>query len=159
MKVSECMRKRVITLPANATIKDAVDTLARHNISGAPVVDEKGNLVGIISETDIFEKLRTEFRELRLVFPNLPLISVSFVEIPKEKKAREIYEELVNTKVSEIMTKDVVTASPDDDVGQVIQLMVKHKVNRIPIITDHKIKGIITRGDILKALSKGKDER
>ncbi|MEM3444460.1 MAG: CBS domain-containing protein [Thermoplasmata archaeon] len=158
MKVYECMRKRVITIPDTATIKDAVDILAKHNISGAPVVDADGNLVGIISETDIFEKLRTEFRELRLVFPNLPLISVSFVEIPKEKKAREIYEELVNTRVSEIMTRDVVTAAPEDDVGHVVQLMVKHKVNRIPIVTDHKIKGIITRGDILKAIAKGENE-
>jgi CBS domain-containing protein len=159
MKVAEVMRKRVITLMPDTTLKDAVDRLAKHNISGAPVVDEDGNLVGIISETDIFERLRTEFRELRLVFPSLPMLSVGFVEIPKEKKAREAYEELVNTKVSEIMTTEVITASPEDDIRDVIQLMVKHKVNRIPIVTDHKLRGIITRGDILKALSRGNDDR
>ncbi|MGC8912364.1 MAG: CBS domain-containing protein [Thermoplasmata archaeon] len=158
MKVSKCMRKKVITIPINANIKEAVDILAKHNISGAPVTDKDGNLLGIISEADIFEKLRTEFRELHLVFPSLPLISVGFVEIPKERKAREVYDELVNTKVEEIMTRDVITASPDDDLGQVIQLMVKHKVNRIPIVRDHKILGIVTRGDILKALSKGEDD-
>jgi CBS domain-containing protein len=157
MKIKEIMTEKVITISPDFTIKDAMLLFAEHRISGAPVVDKENRIVGIVSETDVLKMIKTKNRELKMVYPSIPIMGISFVEIEKQKEVFQALGEVANVKVSEIMTKNVVTVLPTDPMEEIIPLMVKEKVNRVPVVDkDGKLVGIVTRGDILKGLYEGR---
>jgi CBS domain-containing protein len=155
MNISEIMTKKVVTLKHTDTIKDAIIKFAQYHISGAPVVDDENNVVGIVSEADILKTLRTRYKELKLVFRSIPMMSVYFTEHPKKKGLSEALKEVYNSPLSKIMKTDVVTINTTDLVEDAIPLMTSKKVNRLPVLdTNKKLVGIVTRGDIIAGLSK-----
>ena len=79
MLVDEVMTAKVITLRDDQTVSEAVQHLAENGISGAPVVDSAGTLVGIVTERDILNALRTKSTSLEMVYPSLSMVSVSFI--------------------------------------------------------------------------------
>ena len=157
MLVSEIMVKDVVTLNPDDTLLDAINKFSERNISGAPVIDKRTKMVvGILSETDIFNAVKRNFKEFRMVHisPELKMVGLSFEEVPSGKKAEEIVREIGGIKVYTMMTKNVITVSPYDDVKVVIEIMSQGKINRIPIVSEGKLVGIVTRGDIIKGMNK-----
>ncbi|MEM2944371.1 MAG: CBS domain-containing protein [Methanomassiliicoccales archaeon] len=156
LRVRDVMTTTVVTIKADATLHDATITFAVNGISGAPVVDDDGKLVGILSETDILAFVKKLQEEIRKKQPSVSFISVPFEEILKNEKLAELYKEISGKKISEIMSKDVVTVSPDTGIMEAIDIMMKKDVNRMPVIEHDKIVGIVTKGDIIWALYKDK---
>jgi CBS domain-containing protein len=154
MKVRDVMTTDIVVLSPDETIAEAVEKFAKHRISGCPVVDDRGYVVGIMTETDILESLKTHYRELKMKVPPETIIGISFVEIAKKKEAMEAFEEISTRLVKEVMTRRVTTARPDDDLEDVIQMMVRNDVNRVPITDKNVLVGIVTRGDIIRAVQK-----
>ncbi|MCJ2564279.1 MAG: CBS domain-containing protein, partial [Candidatus Thermoplasmatota archaeon] len=109
-------------------------------------------VLGIMTETNILESLKTHYKELKMRVPPETIIGISFVEIVKKREAVEAFERIANTPVRDAMTREVVTAAPDDEVEDVIQMMVRNDVNRIPVVDKGVLVGIVTRGDILRAV-------
>lgn len=156
MKVEEIMTKTVIALKPTDTLRQAIQKLAENHISGAPVIDDEKKVVGILSEKDVLKSLRTRYTEPRMVYPSLPIMGISFVEIEKQKELFEALKEIGDIHVSDIMTKDVIVAQATDLVEAVIPVMVEKKVNRVPVVdASKKLVGIISRGDVIRGLSKG----
>ncbi|KYK29585.1 MAG: hypothetical protein AYK23_01600 [Candidatus Proteinoplasmatales archaeon SG8-5] len=153
MKVDQVMTKDVFVVRPDDTVAGAVKKLAEYGISGAPVVDHEGRLVGIITEADILNALKVKYKRLQMVYPSLSLVSVSFVETFDNKEAVEAFNEISTSMVSELMTKDVVTIENGSELGQVIQLMMDKKVNRIPVMEDGELVGIVSRADVMKGLA------
>lgn len=152
MRAKDVMVKDTIVLSPEETIADAVEKFAKHRIGGCPVVDDKGCVLGIMTETDILESLKTHYKELKMRVPPETIIGISFVEIAKKREAVEAFERIANMPVRDAMTREVVTAAPDDEVEDVIQMMVRNDVNRIPVVDKGVLVGIVTRGDILRAV-------
>ena len=152
MEVKNIMVKKVITLKPTDTIKDAVEKFAAHKISGCPVIDENHEVVGIFSETDLLDSLKTHSREVRMLYPPYIPIGISFVETKKQKEILTALKETGNTQIREVMKKSVVKVSPEDTIEHALQLMVQNRVNRLPVVKDGKLVGIVTRGDIIKGL-------
>lgn len=124
-------KDRVVTFHTHDDISYVAQTFYKKNISGAPVVDLEDRPIGVVSELDIIE-------------------SVKKSRIEKLSQAKGLMEK---TKVSEIMTKKVVTASPDASLTELADLMFKKDVNRIPIVDKNgKLLGLITRGDLLRGV-------
>jgi CBS domain-containing protein len=115
----------VITLRPEMTIYEAIDTLLKHKISGAPVVDAEGRIIGVLSEKDCLK-----------IFANV------------------VYHQLVFGRVGEYMSKVVVTASPDDDLFQLAGVFMKHVFRRLPIVENGKLVGQVSRRDVLDASRK-----
>ena len=155
MKVEDVMTREVVTLDAKDSIKDAVNKFAQNGISGAPVVDDEGNLMGILSETDILNAIKTKCKKLQMVYPSLSLVSVGFVESIDNKKVADAFQEIGSSPVTSIMKKDVITIKGDVELGEAIQLMREKKVNRIPVLKGKMVCGIITRCDIIRGLANG----
>lgn len=154
MKVETVMTKDVITLSAEDSVLEASMKLSQRKISGAPVVDSEGKLTGLLSEADILGALKTYEKTLHLVYPSLSSISVSFREQIKEKEASDAYRELETVKVGDIMTTDVETTRPDEELRAAIKRMIAKGVNRLPVVDrSGKVIGIITRGDILHGIA------
>ncbi len=132
MKVNQVMNKKVITCNPEEKVSAILNKLKFFNISGMPVV-LKGKLVGLISRTDITNYLS---------------VDIEAEEIDK-KKLLERYK----TPAKEIMTKEVITVDPSFTVEEAANEMVEHDINMLPVIHDDKVDGILTRGDIVKALA------
>ncbi len=154
MLAKDIMTKELITASPEATLQEAAELMTRHNISGLPVVEGDLVLVGIISESDIIED--------KTMFSGLDhWISIeSFLKRKKEMNLEnkqedngEISQDL-SSPVRDYMSTRLITAEPDSTVDEVGRLLVRNKVNRIPIVDGKIIVGIITRGDILKAINK-----
>ncbi len=120
MKVAEVMNKDVVTCHPSEKLTVIINKFELFHIAGMPVV-EKGNLVGILCQTDI-------------------------LRVAKEGPIHDFV-------VKDVMTKDVVTVSPTDSAVHVAKLMIEKKVNRIPVVEDLKVVGIVTRYDLIKAAS------
>ena len=125
-KISEYMDTSVPTLSAETQIMAAVDFLLQHHVTGAPVVDPNGRLVGMITETDL----------LRLL-----------TEGSQGEPATE-------ATVAEFMTTNVITVSPTVDIYYVAGTFLANKFRRLPVVEDGKIVGAITRYDLLRVVRK-----
>ena len=148
--VRDVMSKGPVTLRPTATLREAAITLADESVGGCPVVDDDGQLIGMLSEVDILEALKTQHKELRMLMPPEITFGISFVEIIKEREALAAFKEVENRLVQDIMTKDLHAVGPDESVERVIRLMVQHKIHRIPVVEESRLVGIVTRGDVLR---------
>ena len=154
MLVDDMMTREVKLLNPDQTISDAVLELAKHGISGAPVVDSNGQLVGIITENDILNALKNTGKKLEMVYPSLSMVSVTFIETMEEKETIEAFKEIANTKVSKIMTKGVTTVQSGSKLALIVNLIILKGVNRIPVMDGGKVIGIVSRADIIQGLAK-----
>jgi CBS domain-containing protein len=157
MKIQDAMQKEVIKFQIDDRIIDVAGSLRENKISGAPVVNKEGKVVGIVSEGDIMRLLEVHSPHIRLILP-APL---DLIELPVRMKYEmdEIAEDMnkaASLLIGEIMTKKVLTIGPDKDIADAAQLMDTHEIKRLPVVdTQGKMIGIITRGDIIGAMVKG----
>lgn len=142
MKVEEIMTRDVITTSPNAPIHAAARLLVDHGISGLPVVDDSGSVVGILSEGDLI--LRQKPRE------RLPWWRLFFTD--GERLARE-YQKAAGTMVAEVMTRSVVSVSPDLPIESAAALIHQRRIRRLPVVAGGQLVGIVSRGDLIKTLA------
>lgn len=157
LKVRDLMTTQVVTLKADETVKKAVLKLALDNISGAPVVDNRNHLLGILSENDILHMIMAY--QIKLDRENSDSVMLTYSmdsSSEPDERLRMISEEISNKPVSEIMTRTVLTTSPDASIMEVLRSMIDMEVNRLPVLEKGVVVGIITRGDIIFALYKRK---
>ena len=141
--VSDIMCTEVISIAPDASIEEAVKTLAKNHISGLPVVDEESKVVGIISERNVIDFSS----KLNVV----ALVGFSGWVSPK---ADVSFEAFSRTRVEDVMSKKVVTAKSSASGEEIARLMKKRKINRIPVVDDNgKLIGIVTRGDLVNYLA------
>lgn len=152
MSVKNAMTKDVISVRASSKVKDAWVILMEAGISGAPIVDEKGTPVGILSMTDIYREILERIekaRSLREATAEAP----SSEETEKEE-LRELslaIRAVADILVTAIVPKDqkIFSLAPEDSLDRAIHLMAQHNVNRLPVVHEGQVVGIITRQDVI----------
>jgi CBS domain-containing protein len=151
MLVKKIMTTDVLTLNGYMTIRQAAELLAARNISGAPVVDNEGKVVGMLTETDILRSVKSAADEVHMVFPSLHTMGIMFEMTKGEKEILKAFEEQANTVVMDVMTKNVITCTPDTTLNAVASTFVEKGINRLPVVDeDGKLVGIVARGDIVR---------
>jgi CBS domain-containing protein len=150
MKARDVMTSPVITVQPFVSVKDVAKVMLQKHISAVPVVDEAGKLVGIVSEGDLMRRPETgterQPRRWLLLFSEQQL-AIDYV------KAHA-------TKVADIMTREVVTASPDTPLNEIATLLERNSIKRVPIVQNGQLVGIVSRANLIQALaveSKGLD--
>ncbi|BAI61826.1 conserved hypothetical protein [Methanocella paludicola SANAE] len=153
MKVSEVMTKDVITCRPSDPVDGVVKLMSEKDISGLPVVDGE-KVVGMVTEADIMRLLVVPepSRTLWMPSPLEVLIEIPLKEIIQLRRLQQSVKDAGGQNVGSIMQKDVLSISPDDDIEDAASAMVKHKVNRLVVLKDGKLVGIITRDDIIHGL-------
>jgi len=153
MKIKDVMNKNVITCSPDDQLSHLADLFKENHISGIPVVD-KGKVVGLVSETDIIKLFRIpEFsNELWLPSP-FEIIEIPIRNLVRIEETRKALENLKMKPVKDIMTKTVHTISPEDSLEDASSIMVRHNVNRLPVIENGRLVGIVARSDIIRGLS------
>jgi CBS domain-containing protein len=146
--VAEVMSHNPIVVRAETPLNEAVQIIAERRISGLPVVDDAGKLVGIISETDLMWQETGVTPPAYIMF----LDSVIYLQNPATYE-RDLHKALGQT-VREVMSKNPITISPDKTVKEAAQLMHDRNVHRLPVLDSAgQVIGILTRGDIIRAMA------
>ncbi|WP_017295939.1 CBS domain-containing protein [Geminocystis herdmanii] len=146
--VAEVMTPNPITVTPQTPLKEAISILVENKISGLPVINETGNLLGIISETDLM------WQETGVEPPPYIMILDSIIYLQNlNRYEKEIHKALGQT-VGEVMNDKIITIEPTESVKKAAQLLHDKPVRRLPVVNDDgKIIGIITQGDILRAMA------
>ncbi len=154
MKVKDVMNPNVVFCKPDDTVREVAKILKENNISGVPVIEDE-ELVGIVSEGDLLKLLIIpEKGELWLPSP-FEVIEVPIREYLGWEETKKILSDVGSIKVEEIMTKDVHTISSEASVEEASEHMVRHRINRLPVIDENNsVVGIVTRGDIIEGLAK-----
>ena len=118
MIAKDIMTRDIITVSPTMTVKNLAMTLIKNQISGAPVADKVGKIVGVVSESDIVAKRGKD--------------------------------------VKSIMSKKVISVGEDTSVEEIARMMTTHHIKRLPVMTDGKVVGIVSRADIVSAIALGK---
>jgi CBS domain-containing protein len=144
MRVKDVMTPKVISVGADEAVVNAARLMLQHQISGLPVVDKKGELVGIVSEGDFLRRgeLGTQRRRPKWL---------EFILGPG-KLAQE-YVHASSKKIEDVMTPDPRTIGKDESLEAVVDMMERHRIKRIPVTRDGRVVGIVSRANLMHALA------
>ena len=143
MNAKDVMTGTVISVAPEATVLQAARLMLQHHISGLPVIDSAGRLVGILSEGDFLrrQETRTERRRSRWL---------EFLMGPGRIASEYVHSH--GSKVSEVMTEEVQTVAEGAALEDVVRLMEKYRIKRVPVLRGDAVVGIITRSNIMRAM-------
>ena len=150
MKAREIMNSAVVAVRPNTLISDVAKTLREHRISAAPVIDEAGSPLGMVSEGDLIGRDEAG-RETRLdwwlsMLAEGEPLNADFLESVRsaERRARDV------------MTAPVVTVGEETEIDEIARLLTAHRIKRVPVLRDGRIVGIASRADLVRALAESK---
>lgn len=149
MKAEDIMTREVIVVQADWEIGRAVDILLSNHINGVPVVDENGDLKGIICQSDLI------FQQKQVSLPPILTFLDGIIPLSSSKRLEKEFKKIAATTVRQAMVHDPVTVEPDTPISQVAALMVEKHFHTIPVVDKKnrlKLVGIIGKEDVLKTL-------
>lgn len=150
MQVKEIMTKDVVSVGENTPVGELATILFDKHITGMPVVDENNHVIGIITEYDLLS------REEHIHVPSyMKLLGQFKVVGDKKHQIGHEIEQVLNLKASDIMTKPVVTVSPETAVAEAARIFADERINPLPVVdNDGVLAGIVSRADIVKLFKK-----
>jgi CBS domain-containing protein len=143
MKAKDVMSRNIISVAPDATVLQAARLMLQHHISGLPVIDGKGQLVGILSEGDFLRRQETRTQRRRSRW-------LEFIMGPGRTAAE--YTHSHGGKVSEVMTDEVRTVSKDTSLEAIVELMEHYRIKRVPVLRGREVVGIVTRSNLMHAM-------
>jgi CBS domain-containing protein len=144
MKVRDIMTRKVLSIEPDASVLQAVHSMLQNKISGLPVVKADGDLVGVVTEGDFLRRSETATERKRPRW-------LAFLVGPGK-----LADEYVHTharKIADVMTPDPYTVTEDTALEDVVQLMERHRIKRLPVMRGKKLVGIVSRANLLHALA------
>ena len=145
MQAKDIMTRDVITVAPDNAVRDVAGIMLTNRISAVPVVDTSGSLVGIVSEGDLMHRAEAGTRHRRSWW--LSLLTGNDVLADEFVKEH-------SRKVADVMTRDVITASPQATLGDIAELLERNRIKRVPIVEKGKLVGIVSRANLLQSLIK-----
>jgi CBS domain-containing protein len=144
MKAAEVMNSEVISVSPTASVGEVAGVLLRHGISAVPVIGERGELAGMVSEGDLIRAAEGAAKPrpswwLKLLADN-----------------EEVHLDAAKIKtrtVAEVMTQKVITATPETPVSHIAAWLQRYSIKRVPVVKNGKVVGIVSRADLLKAVA------
>ncbi|MEI9806269.1 MAG: CBS domain-containing protein [Pseudolabrys sp.] len=143
MKAEDVMTRDVISIDPDATVLAAAQLMLQHRISGLPVIDKTGKLVGVLSEGDFLRRRETETQHRRSRW-------LEFIMGPGRMAAE--YTHSHANKVSEAMTVDVQTVADNTPLEDIVELMERRRIKRVPVLCGTEVVGIVTRSNLMHAM-------
>jgi CBS domain-containing protein len=147
-KVKDIMTSNVITVKPETSIEDLARILMKYQINGTPVVDDNGNLKGIVTENDLIRK------NCRLHIPTILRLFDAYIPLGTSKLESDI-KKMAATTVDDICTRDVITVDDETSVEDIATLMTDKNIHLLPVLKEGKLIGIIGKKDIIRSMAGG----
>jgi CBS domain-containing protein len=144
MNVSDVMTPDVLSVTPDASVVTTAQLMLQKRISGVPVIDDHGNLAGIVTEGDFLRRAETDTGRRRPRW-------IEFFMGPG--RLSDEYVRLSGRKVSDVMTREVQTVPPDAPLEQAVRLMERRNIKRVLVVDNGKVVGIVTRANLLHAMA------
>ena len=142
----DIMTREVITISPETEIAQAAQLLLTNRINGVPVVNDAGELVGILCQSDLI------IQQKNIPIPSLFTLLDGFIPLTSSKKLDREVEKIAATKVEDAMTANPVTVNPDTGIEEVAAFMVEKNYHTLPVVDGGKLVGIVGKEDVLKTL-------
>jgi CBS domain-containing protein len=146
LTAGDVMTREVITVKKETTIRELAELFARYRISSAPVVDDSGAMIGIVTETDLVEQDKS------LHIPTVISLFDWVIYLESDKKFEKELKKMTGQTVGDIFTQDVVQVSPATPVSDLADLISSRKVNSIPVVDESRLVGIVSRIDLIRTM-------
>ena len=147
LKARDIMARDVITVKPTTIIEELARVLVKYQISGAPVVDDNGNLEGIVTENDLIGQ------NSRLHIPTVLRLFDAFIPLGTSRLENEIKKMAAST-VRDICTKDVITVDEETSIEDIASIMTEKKIHLLPVLQEGKLTGIIGKKDLIRGIAK-----
>jgi CBS domain-containing protein len=146
LKVKDIMTRKVKTVSPETEIAQAAKLLLSERINGVPVVNNTGEVVGILCQSDLIAQQKS------IPIPSLFTLLDGYIPLTLLSRLDKEVEKIAATKVGHAMTSDPTTVNSDTDIEKVAALMVEKNYHTLPVVDDGKLVGIVGKEDILKTL-------
>ena len=147
LTAKDIMTKDVVAVTPNTSIEELAGLLVSNQISGAPVVNAAGNIVGMVTENDLISQNK------RLHIPTVVSFLGAAIYLESSKKFADEVKRMTATKVADICTEKVVTISEDTTLTDIATIMGEKKVHCLPVVKDGKVIGIVGKRDVVRAVA------
>ncbi len=150
LTAKDFMTKDVMTVTPDTSLTELANLLVQHRISGAPVVDGSGKLMGIVTENDLISQNK------RLHIPTVVSFLDAAIYLESSKKFAEEVKRVTATRVGDICEKKVVTITEETTLADIATIMAEKKVHLLPVVKEGKVVGVVGKRDLVRAIAKQK---
>lgn len=144
MHAADIMTRNVITVGPKTEVREIVDLMLKNHISAVPVLDDSGRVIGMVSEGDLMRRVEnnTDRRD-----------SWWLTALFSARNDVDAYIKSRGRRAEDIMTRDPITISEDTPLYKIAQTLEKKRIKRVPVVTDGKLVGIVSRSNLLQGFS------
>ncbi len=146
LTAAEIMTKEVITVKKETTVRELAELFTAYRIGSIPVVDDAGDLIGIVSETDLVEQDRN------FHIPTVISLFDWVIYLESEKKFEKELKKMTAQTVAEIYTQEVETVAPSTPISDVADVMSRKRIHAVPVVDEGRIVGIVSRIDLIRTM-------
>ena len=146
LKAKDIMTREVITISPDTEIAQVAKLLLTKRINGVPVVNDTGELVGILCQSDLI------IQQKNIPIPSLFTLLDGYIPLTSSKKLDRVVEKIMATKAADAMTANPVTVHPDTEIEEIAALMVEKNYHTLPVVDADKLVGIVGKEDVLRTL-------
>lgn len=145
----EIMAKKVVSVRTDLPVEKLAGVLWSHRINGAPVVDDDGQLVGVVTESDLVDQAK------RFHIPTVISILDSVIFLDSAKKVEKEISRMTAATVGDICSREPVTINEDTPLDEIASIMAEKKVHTLPVLKGGVPVGVVGKADIIRALARG----
>ncbi len=145
-KVSDVMSRDVITVRPETSLRELAEILSERNINGVPVVDDDGDVIGVVSESDLVEQNKP------LHIPTVFVILDSIIPLENPWRMQKEFKRLTASKVEDIYSHPAICIKPDADITEVARIMSEKQIHTIPVVDRGRLVGVIGKVDVIRSL-------
>ena len=149
MKARDVMISPVINVKPSSSVREVAEIFLKRRISAVPVLDDQGKLVGIVSEGDLMHRSEAGTQRQRPWWLRL---------VTGEETLAAEYVKAHARKVADVMTRNVVTATPDTPLHEIASLLEKNSIKRVPVVKDGQVVGLVSRANLIQAVASTRPE-
>ncbi|MCP3898478.1 MAG: CBS domain-containing protein [Desulfobacteraceae bacterium] len=145
-KAKDIMTKKVVSVSPEMTVSELALLLTSHNIGGAPVIDENGKLLGIVTENDLIDQKK------KVHIPTAITIFDSVIFLENQEKMEKEMLKTIGSTVEDIYSRDPLTVEEDTPLDEIATIMAEKNVHTLPVLNQGALTGVIGKQDIIKTL-------
>lgn len=147
LTAKDIMSRKVITVGEQTTVRELAKIFLRENISGAPVTNSSGEVIGVVTESDLI------FQNKKVHLPTAMAIFDSFLFLENPDTTEMELKKISGSTVADICSKDLISVSPETTLEDLATLMAEKSIHTLPVIDDSELVGVIGKSDIIRTIA------